>query len=230
MSYVISSLCLSFLLYDWFRQAATKFSRKTQFIAFTYTKSFLLIMMTFFTSAISYRRHIFTPMCCNLLQYLSNGIKTAAYLFSFNRSIHKNVRIVRLSRVGLLHTAMQLLQLTHRLTRVANQLKEAQHAYQAATTPSEMLDKLNEEIDTKRHLVSEVLTKELQSIERYVQDLKEIESQPSVGPEYLDKINQRMQSINREINAIVEKKMLREDTMDDKLTLFKQNVRVRAAR
>lgn len=53
-----------------------------------------------------------------------------------------------------------------------------------------MLDNLRQEIETKKHLATEALPKELQSIQRYVQDLREIEAQPSVGTEYLDKINQ----------------------------------------
>lgn len=96
--------------------------------------------------------------------------------------------------------------------------------YQSGSTPSDMLDKLSVEIEAKRQLAKEVLPKELESVQRYVQDLQEVEAQPTVGPDLLEKINGRIGTINREINTVVEKKMLREDSTDDKLALFKQNV------
>lgn len=73
-------------------------------------------------------------------------------------------------------------------------------------------------------MVREVLPQELLQVQRTVKDLEEIESQPGLGVEFLDRINSKIQAVNTEINNLVERKMLRDDPMDDKLAIFRQNV------
>lgn len=97
--------------------------------------------------------------------------------------------------------------------------------YNFSSSSSEILERMEEEINAKRHLVSEVLPKELSSVQNYVNDLEEIESAP-IGPELLEKINSRIEKVNREINSMMEKKMLRDDPLDDKLNIFRENVRM----
>ncbi|KAI1286919.1 Intraflagellar transport protein 81 -like protein [Halotydeus destructor] len=119
---------------------------------------------------------------------------------------------------------LELEQTKQRVGRVENHLADVRLSFQVGSGPSNVMDKLRDEIAAKKHLVKEILPKELASVETYLAYVQDMDGQASpVGPEYLDKINQRMQLINKEINVIMEKKMIREDPMDDKLALFRQN-------
>ncbi len=111
-----------------------------------------------------------------------------------------------------------------RLRRLENQLKEAQNNYQYGSSPQDLIDKMTEEVRIKKHLINEVLPSELEQLQRYVKDIEEIESQPGMSNDYLAKLNVKIQTINREINNIVESKMLNNDPMEDKMALFRQNV------
>ena len=84
---------------------------------------------------------------------------------------------------------------------------------------------MEDEINAKVSLANDVLPKELASVQNYVNDLEEIESAP-IGPELLDKINSRIDKVNREINSVMEKKMLHHDPLDEKLNIFRENVRL----
>lgn len=94
------------------------------------------------------------------------------------------------------------------------------------TDASEALTRIQEDLNTKRQLVQEVLPHEITQLRKSVEDLQEIENS-STSTDLLNKINGRCNDLNREINEMMEKRMLRKDAGDDKLSLFKQNVRRR---
>lgn len=91
-------------------------------------------------------------------------------------------------------------------------------------SPEEVLTAFQEDINAKRHLVQEILPKDLESMKRHVSSLETIES-TSLTSDFLDKIHERINSVNRDINKIMEEKMLKDNPLDDKIALFQQNVR-----
>lgn len=85
---------------------------------------------------------------------------------------------------------------------------------------------MRDDLSTKRHLVQEILPREIHLLRKYVQDLEEVENSGTTT-DLLNQINERISSVNREINKIMEKKMLLQNPMDDKLSIFQQNVSIR---
>lgn len=109
--------------------------------------------------------------------------------------------------------------------KIKNRLKMALAHHSMGITPQDILEKLEEEVEAKRRLVKEVLPIECASIERYLGDIEELSSQPEVLPTFADKIKAKIQTLNREINEMIEKKMLtNDDTEDEKLALVRQSV------
>ena len=115
-------------------------------------------------------------------------------------------------------------QIESKFKRLEQQLKETKNNFQFGSSPQDLIDKLSEEVKIKKHLIDEVLPSELEQLKRYVDDIENIESQPERSEEYLSKLNQQIQTLNREINSIVENRMLNNDPMADKMALFRQNV------
>ena len=115
-------------------------------------------------------------------------------------------------------------QIESKFKRLEQQLKETKNNFQFGTSPQDLIEKLSEEVRIKQHLIDEVLPSELEQLKRYVQDIENIEAQPERSDEYLSKLNLQIQTLNREINTIVENRMLNNDPMADKMNLFRQNV------
>lgn len=115
-------------------------------------------------------------------------------------------------------------QIDAKYKRLEQQLKETKNNLQSGTSPRDLIERLAEDVRIKEHLINEVLPSELDQLKRYVEDIENLESQPSISDEYLTKINLQIQTLNREINTIVENRMLNNDPMEDRMTLFRQNV------
>ncbi|XP_025018362.1 intraflagellar transport protein 81 homolog [Tetranychus urticae] len=119
---------------------------------------------------------------------------------------------------------IELESINEKMSKLKVRLKTAQMQRQMGVTPQDILEKLEEEVEAKQRLVKEILPQELASIERYISDIQEIQSQPEVLPNFLEKIKSKIQTLNREINETIEKKMLTNDDADDeKLALVRQS-------
>lgn len=90
-------------------------------------------------------------------------------------------------------------------------------------SPDEVLSRMEEDVSARRHLVQEILPREISLMRKHVQDLEDIQASAPTA-DLLNKINQRINNVNQEINKIMEKKMLRQSSVDDKLSIFQQNV------
>lgn len=79
----------------------------------------------------------------------------------------------------------------------------------------ELIERMEEEVESKKSLVENSYPKDIHSLQKYILDLEEIERLSEVTPEILDKLNQRIEKVNHEINTMVEKRMLiKSDSMD----------------
>lgn len=94
---------------------------------------------------------------------------------------------------------------------------------EADTSPEEVLTRMREDASARRHLVQQILPREIRLMRKHVQDLEEIQASAPTA-DLLKQINERINSLNRDINKIMEKKMLHQTSVDDKLSLFQQNV------
>nr|XP_046242207.1 intraflagellar transport protein 81 homolog isoform X1 [Scatophagus argus] len=119
----------------------------------------------------------------------------------------------------------QLFQAEQRLQRLQQQLKDLRQAA-ADANPESLMKRLEEEIKINSYMVSEKLPKELDSMRRTVQYLQKIASEPAMGQADLQELEDKIKEVDFQINQLIEKRMMRNDPMDDKLTLYRQQASI----
>uniref|UniRef100_A0A3Q3Q4H1 Intraflagellar transport protein 81 homolog n=1 Tax=Monopterus albus TaxID=43700 RepID=A0A3Q3Q4H1_MONAL len=120
----------------------------------------------------------------------------------------------------------QLFQAEQRLQRSQQQLKDLRQAA-ADASPESLIRRLEEEIKINSYMVSEKLPKELEGMRRTVQYLQEVASEPAMGQTNLEDLEDKVRTnVDSQINQLIEKKMMRNDPMDDKLTLYRQQASI----
>ncbi|XP_053276443.1 intraflagellar transport protein 81 homolog [Pleuronectes platessa] len=119
----------------------------------------------------------------------------------------------------------QLFQTEQRLQRSQQQLKDLQQAA-ADANPESLMKRLEEEIKINSYMVSEKLPKELERMRHTVQYLQKVASEPAMGQADLQELEDKIREVDSQINQLIEKRMMRNDPMDDKLTLFRQQASI----
>ncbi|XP_062241004.1 intraflagellar transport protein 81 homolog [Platichthys flesus] len=119
----------------------------------------------------------------------------------------------------------QLFQTEQRLQRSQLQLKDLQQAA-ADANPESLMKRLEEEIKINSYMVSEKLPKELERMRHTVQYLQKVASEPAMGQADLQELEDKIKEVDSQINQLIEKRMMRNDPMDDKLTLFRQQASI----
>ncbi|XP_029960578.1 intraflagellar transport protein 81 homolog [Salarias fasciatus] len=118
----------------------------------------------------------------------------------------------------------QLFQAEQRLLRSQQQLKDLRQAA-ADASPESLMKRLEEEIKTNSYLVSEK-QKELQGTRRTVHYLQKVASEPEPSQADLQELKDKIKAVDSQINQLIEKKMMRNDPIDDKLTLYRQQASI----
>ncbi|XP_072244637.1 intraflagellar transport protein 81 homolog [Leuresthes tenuis] len=119
----------------------------------------------------------------------------------------------------------QLFQAEQRLLRSQQQLKDFRQAA-ADANPESLMKRLEEEIKINSYMVSEKLPKELEGMRRRVQYLQKVASEPAMGQADLQELEDKIKEVDSKINQLIEKKMMRNDPIDDKLTLYRQQASI----
>nr|XP_006640482.1 PREDICTED: intraflagellar transport protein 81 homolog [Lepisosteus oculatus] len=119
----------------------------------------------------------------------------------------------------------QLFHAEQRLQRSQQQLKDLRQAA-ADAKPESLMKRLEEEIKFNTYMVSDKLPKELESKKKTVQYLQKVVAEPAMGQSELGELENKIREINTQINQIIEKRMMRNDPMDDKLSLFRQQASI----
>uniref|UniRef100_A0A671PI82 Intraflagellar transport protein 81 homolog n=1 Tax=Sinocyclocheilus anshuiensis TaxID=1608454 RepID=A0A671PI82_9TELE len=120
----------------------------------------------------------------------------------------------------------QLFQAEQRLQRCQIQLKDLQQAA-ADEKPESLMKRLEEDIKFNSYMVSEKLPRELENMRKVVQYFQKVASEPALGQAELRELEDKVsQETNTEINHLIEKRMMRNDPMDDKLSLFRQQAAI----
>ncbi|XP_019949145.1 intraflagellar transport protein 81 homolog [Paralichthys olivaceus] len=119
----------------------------------------------------------------------------------------------------------QLFQTEQRLQRSQQQLKDLQQAA-ADANPESLMKRLEEEIKINSYMVSEKLPKELERMRHTVQYLQKVATEPAMGQADLQNLEDKIKEVDSQINQLIEKRMMRNDPMDDKLTLFRQQASI----
>ncbi|XP_054713185.1 intraflagellar transport protein 81 homolog [Uloborus diversus] len=135
------------------------------------------------------------------------------------RDLAENLRRQKIEQKNALTHAEQKIQ------RLNQQLKELKMSSLEAT-PDTLVQKLEESIKVNSYLVKEKLPKEIMSHKKYIADLQKIVSQPALSRSDLEEINSKIQEVNNEIQDFIENRLKNNNPIDDKLTLFRQQVSI----
>ncbi|CAG2053694.1 unnamed protein product [Timema podura] len=130
-----------------------------------------------------------------------------------------------------------------RVGRLQQQLKDARQASTGATSEG-LLQRLEEETNVTTYIVKQKLPKELEARQLEVQILGKVLSEPAMGREDLDILNNKLanalvvlsltaedgeielQVINGEINQLVERHLATKNPSEDKLAPFRQQAAI----
>ncbi|XP_035693402.1 intraflagellar transport protein 81 homolog isoform X1 [Branchiostoma floridae] len=119
----------------------------------------------------------------------------------------------------------QLMHADQRYQRAMNQLKDLQRAAKGASAEA-LIEKLQEENNVNTYLGQEKLPKEIEAKRKVVADLQKVVLEPAMGQSDLDELHTKIKDSNAEINQLIEKRMMRNDPIDDKLSIFKQQASI----
>ncbi|CAG02472.1 unnamed protein product, partial [Tetraodon nigroviridis] len=120
---------------------------------------------------------------------------------------------------------VQLFQAEQRLQRSQRQLKDLQQAA-ADASPESLMKKLEEENKINSYMVSEKLPKELEAMRRRVQYLQKMAAEPAMGQADVQELEDKIKEVDLQINQMIDRRMMRNDPMDDKLTLYRQQASI----
>ncbi|XP_049721761.1 intraflagellar transport protein 81 homolog isoform X2 [Elephas maximus indicus] len=119
----------------------------------------------------------------------------------------------------------QLFHAVQRLQRVQNQLK-SMHNAAADAKPESLMKRLEEEIKFNSYMVTEKFPKELENKKKELHFLQKVVSEPAMGHSDLLELESKINEINTEINQLIEKKMMRNEPIEGKLSLYRQQASI----
>ncbi|XP_028269658.1 intraflagellar transport protein 81 homolog [Parambassis ranga] len=119
----------------------------------------------------------------------------------------------------------QLFQAEQRLLRSQQQLKDSRQAA-ADASPESSMKRLEEDTKITSYMLSEKLPKELEAVRRTVLCLQKVASEPAMGQADIQELEDKIKEAHFDINQLIEKKMMKNDPMDDKMTLYRQQVSI----
>ncbi|XP_061025510.1 intraflagellar transport protein 81 homolog isoform X2 [Eubalaena glacialis] len=119
----------------------------------------------------------------------------------------------------------QLFHAVQRLQRIQNQLKSMRHAA-ADAKPESLMKRLEEEIKFNSYMVTEKFPKELENKKKELQFLQKVVSEPAMGHSDLLELESKINEINTQISQLIEKKMMRNEPIEGKLSLYRQQASI----
>ncbi|KAM4707425.1 intraflagellar transport protein 81 homolog [Discoglossus pictus] len=118
----------------------------------------------------------------------------------------------------------QLFHAEQRFQRAQHQLKNMRHAA-ADAKPEGLMRRLEEEMKFNSYMVSEKLPKELETKRQTLCFLQKVVNEPAMSQTDLTELEAKIHEVNAQINELIEKRM-RNDPIDDKLSLFRQQAAI----
>ncbi|XP_065840482.1 intraflagellar transport protein 81 homolog [Oscarella lobularis] len=115
----------------------------------------------------------------------------------------------------------QVLHMDQKLYRTGQQLRDLKATLMGATAEG-LLRQLEEENKVNSYMCNEKLPKEVDSLKMKCSDMEQVLSMPALSESDLDELQDQIDEANEEINALVEKRMLRANPADDKLAIVRQ--------
>jgi len=120
---------------------------------------------------------------------------------------------------------IQIGQIEQKMTRMQNQLKDVRAAG-LGITANGLIKRLEEDNKVNSYITQDKLPKEVEARKKYYSTLQKVSDEHAMGQSELDVLNKKIKDLSSEINKLVEKRMVRNDPMDDKLAVFRQQAAV----
>ncbi|XP_077811056.1 intraflagellar transport protein 81 homolog isoform X7 [Macaca mulatta] len=89
-----------------------------------------------------------------------------------------------------------------------------------------LMKRLEEEIKFNLYMVTEKFPKELENKKKELHFLQKVVSEPAMGHSDLHELESKINEINTEINQLIEKKMMRNEPIEGKLSLYRQQASI----
>ncbi|XP_054299851.1 intraflagellar transport protein 81 homolog isoform X2 [Pongo pygmaeus] len=89
-----------------------------------------------------------------------------------------------------------------------------------------LMKRLEEEIKFNLYMVTEKFPKELENKKKELHFLQKVVSEPAMGHSDLLELESKINEINTEINQLIEKKMMRNEPIEGKLSLYRQQASI----
>lgn len=112
-----------------------------------------------------------------------------------------------------------------KINRLQMQIRDMK-ASSIGITPDGLIKRLEEENKVNSYLTSEKIPKEVEARKQYMETLQKVVDEPAMGPNELESLNDMIRELSSEVNQLVEKRMMRNDPIDDKLSVFRQQAAV----
>lgn len=119
----------------------------------------------------------------------------------------------------------QLHHAEQRLQRMKHQLKDLKQST-VGVSAGDLVKKLDEENKVNAYMCEEKLPKDVESLRKACRDLEKVVNEPAMGQADLEEIQSQIKAMNSEVNGLIEKRMMRNDPTDDKLSLFRQQASI----
>nr|XP_020138547.1 intraflagellar transport protein 81 homolog isoform X5 [Microcebus murinus] len=88
------------------------------------------------------------------------------------------------------------------------------------------MKRLEEEIKFNSYMVTEKFPKELENKKKELHFLQKVVSEPAMGHSDLLELESKINEINTQINQLIEKKMMRNEPIESKLSLYRQQASI----
>ncbi|XP_054094816.1 intraflagellar transport protein 81 homolog isoform X4 [Callithrix jacchus] len=119
----------------------------------------------------------------------------------------------------------QLFHAVQRLQRVQNQLKGMRQTA-ADAKPESLMKRLEAEIKFNLYMVTEKFPKEIENKKKELHFLQKVVSEPAMGHSDLLELESKINEVNTEVNQLIEKKVMRNEPIEGKLSLYRQQASI----
>lgn len=141
----------------------------------------------------------------------------------------RNLRIERELEVDLRQQMIdqknELVHAEQKYQRLQQQLKTAR-SQGVGTTGLDLVRRLEEECKINGYLCQEKIPKDIETKKKALSDIQNVIDEPAMCQSDLDQLNRQIKQLSDEINKLIEKRMVRNDPIDDKLSLFRQQASI----
>ncbi|CAB3988944.1 intraflagellar transport 81 homolog, partial [Paramuricea clavata] len=107
-----------------------------------------------------------------------------------------------------------------------NKNRKPKSSSQCEKQYTNLVQKLEEECKINSYLCQEKIPKDIEAKQKAVSDMQRVIDEPAMGQSDLDQLNHQIRQLSDEINKLIEKRMVRNDPIDDKLSLFRQQASI----